>query len=603
MSDQNYWSRMRRQRMTRRTLLGASAKAGVGAAGLALVGCGDDDDGAATAEVPEPAAPAAQPQAQAEDPVQPEAQADTQAQAAAEAVAQADKPRGGTLVTRDLVDPPSFDQFATFGYQAAGLFAHMAYPKLTKLKVGPNIAFNQFGPENWLAESIENPDPTTYVFNLQPNAVWENKAPTNGRPITSEDVAYTFGEPFETFGNRAAIAPHLDTVQPISDKSVQFNLNKPLAPFILYVGHQAGPQIYPFERANNEDFFRGDQVSGAAWTLESYDVGSKVVYRRNPDYWDPGPPYIEQVEWVFIRDPSTLAAVTRTGELDAQTNGFFGYARADARELMQEIPDGNWAEWPLVEALGVTVDIAAEPFNDPRVRQAMSNLLDRTGLLKVHDSDDIGAWTTALPALDFWWRNPQEDAELNPFYALDPQRASELLQAAEVDGISGVNLNTNVGYGPDFVEESTAIQAMFQAGGISLDLNQQEQAEYYATTFRGEHLGQVGHNRMVGTTEPDEPLTFIYTGDSPRSGVPNGELFDSDAKLQGLLNDQRSETDRDTRKGIIDELQAYIAEQMYVIHGVDWVITVYARPGLEDVHWISTFSPEPQFHRAWYSDL
>ncbi len=48
----NYWKTLRRRQISRRTMLGASAKAGVGAAGLALVGCGDDDDdaGAAAAE-------------------------------------------------------------------------------------------------------------------------------------------------------------------------------------------------------------------------------------------------------------------------------------------------------------------------------------------------------------------------------------------------------------------------------------------------------------------------------------------------------------------------------------------------------------------------
>ncbi|MCY3920987.1 MAG: hypothetical protein OXG27_01150 [Chloroflexi bacterium] len=44
MSDRNYWQRMKRRQLSRRTLLRASARAGVGATGLALVGCGDDDD-------------------------------------------------------------------------------------------------------------------------------------------------------------------------------------------------------------------------------------------------------------------------------------------------------------------------------------------------------------------------------------------------------------------------------------------------------------------------------------------------------------------------------------------------------------------------------
>ncbi len=51
MSDRNYWTSLRQRKISRRTMLGASVKAGVGAAGLALVGCGDDDDDAAPAVV------------------------------------------------------------------------------------------------------------------------------------------------------------------------------------------------------------------------------------------------------------------------------------------------------------------------------------------------------------------------------------------------------------------------------------------------------------------------------------------------------------------------------------------------------------------------
>ena len=51
MSDRNYWTTLRQRKISRRTMLGASAKAGIGAAGLVLVGCGDDDDDAAPAAV------------------------------------------------------------------------------------------------------------------------------------------------------------------------------------------------------------------------------------------------------------------------------------------------------------------------------------------------------------------------------------------------------------------------------------------------------------------------------------------------------------------------------------------------------------------------
>ena len=60
MSARNYWTALRQRKISRRTMLGASAKAGVGAAGLALVGCGDDDEPDAGAVAAERAAAAAE---------------------------------------------------------------------------------------------------------------------------------------------------------------------------------------------------------------------------------------------------------------------------------------------------------------------------------------------------------------------------------------------------------------------------------------------------------------------------------------------------------------------------------------------------------------
>ena len=60
MSDRNYWTSLRQRKISRRTMLGASAKAGIGAAGLALVGCGDDDEPDAGAVAAERAAAAAE---------------------------------------------------------------------------------------------------------------------------------------------------------------------------------------------------------------------------------------------------------------------------------------------------------------------------------------------------------------------------------------------------------------------------------------------------------------------------------------------------------------------------------------------------------------
>ena len=110
----NYWGRLRRQRVTRRSLLRASAQAGVGATGLALVGCGDDDDDEQQAEQQQ-----AQQQQQAEE---------QQAEPAA-----GDRPRGGTLESFVGSPPNSLDmQQEILAYDFLGV----NYSKLLKQVTG-----------------------------------------------------------------------------------------------------------------------------------------------------------------------------------------------------------------------------------------------------------------------------------------------------------------------------------------------------------------------------------------------------------------------------------------------------------------------------------
>ena len=101
----NYWETLRRRQISRRTMLGASAKAGVGAAGLALVGCGDDDDDAGTAAA-ERAASAAEEAAAAAIAAGEARAAETEAaaDAAAEAAAAASEASAAASQAADAAD-------------------------------------------------------------------------------------------------------------------------------------------------------------------------------------------------------------------------------------------------------------------------------------------------------------------------------------------------------------------------------------------------------------------------------------------------------------------------------------------------------------------
>ena len=123
MSDRNYWTTLRQRKISRRTMLGASAKAGVGAAGLALVGCGDDDEPDAGAAAAERAAAAAE-EAAAAAVAAGDARAADSAAAAAVAAAAADAAAEAADAAGEASDAAA--QAAAAAADAAALAAEAA---------------------------------------------------------------------------------------------------------------------------------------------------------------------------------------------------------------------------------------------------------------------------------------------------------------------------------------------------------------------------------------------------------------------------------------------------------------------------------------------
>lgn len=202
MSERNYWQRMKRNRMSRRALLRASGRAGVGAAGLALVGCGDDDDdGQAAAQVQQQDQPQQQAMQQQQQTMQQdEQQAEQQAVAAAQQedqeqqqAAQQAQPAGvdrygGTLrfstpaATHDFFDPHR----GVFGPTQYWMGFYMNYMIRWASKEGGII-------EEDITSLPELPDAETYIFSVDRGARFWDQYPTEGgRNVTASDIVINF---------------------------------------------------------------------------------------------------------------------------------------------------------------------------------------------------------------------------------------------------------------------------------------------------------------------------------------------------------------------------------------------------------------------------
>ena len=186
MRDIPPWTHRRRRRMTRRALLRAAARAGLGTAGLALVGCGGDDDD--TPDEP-PADDQADDEPTPDDQTSPgqlgSPDDDTTTPAAgADTPPAASVPQPGGIAqlfaVTDEIDrfDPHRSRFRTTQRILSLLYSRLLRPD--------SVSQGTLEPD--LAAIPEMPDDTTYIFTIRPQAVFWDGAPANGRAVDADDV-------------------------------------------------------------------------------------------------------------------------------------------------------------------------------------------------------------------------------------------------------------------------------------------------------------------------------------------------------------------------------------------------------------------------------
>ena len=340
MTGSTYWTRLRNRRLSRRAVLRSAATAGVGAAGLALVGCGDDDDDQQAA-----AQQQAQPEQQQDAAAQAADQAEQQEQAMQQqqqqaAVAQAQQqegppPMGGELRISDTSDLASFDMFLTFGYKAA-LHGHNCYPMLTQFSNNPGQSSIDFQPELWLAESAEQPDDTTWLFTIKENAVWEDREPVNGRAVTAEDVAFSWsGDRYANYPNRGAIQPSLVGVEATDDRTVQVRPQWPARSIPALPRPSRRPLCHAAGAADRRDVAADDDQCRTRSSSMSTSRARASSTSAIPPISTRPSPNADSLVINFISDNSAIAAAFLTGELNTT---WFGVAPPIVEELEEQHP-------------------------------------------------------------------------------------------------------------------------------------------------------------------------------------------------------------------------------------------------------------------------
>jgi peptide/nickel transport system substrate-binding protein len=467
--------------------------------------------------------------------------------------------RGGILRVRGW-DPPHFDPHQTRAFMTMTTLSFV-YSKLLRHKVGAGVPPGTFAVESDLAERWEQPDDTTYLFHLRRGVRWHNKPPVNGRELTADDVKFTFNRFLTIKGNpERYLLDSVERVEAVDRYTVKFVLTEPYVWLPNKLANALCTWIVAPEVVEKYgDLKKAETAVGTGpFTLERHEPNVKLVFKRNPNYFRAGQPFVDGVEWMIVEDDSTGLAMYRTGNLDAGPSTWWSVRQQDLDGLRKSVPRLGYQDvlGNLVYAISLRND--QPPFADVRVRRAVSRAIDRQAIIDA-------VWMRGEPSgpvprgLREWSLRVDQLGEGAKYFRYDPKEARRLLAEAGYPNGFKTQLTATAGYGTDLVDAVQLVLRYLKDVGIRAELKLQEYGAYQATTIQGRFDGMTIGPFAVAW-DPDDALYGPYSPEQPRN---RGHI--SDAKLTAMIKEQRRLRDLDARKKLVADIQRYLADQQYYV--------------------------------------
>ncbi|MGK2964768.1 MAG: ABC transporter substrate-binding protein [Tepidiformaceae bacterium] len=581
-----YWDRYWKYRSNRRRFLGAAGIAGAGLSGMALVGCGDDDEGSAS----------------------PTSSGTTGGSPTAAASA----PKVGGTLRHPIFgvssgDPPTLYPFENISYQVQTISA-FHYSRLLKGSSGPDINVTDYTKiEGDLAQNMpEQPDDVTYIFKFKPNIFFHDKAPMNGRQATAKDFLATWDFFKGSAINAARFNNVITSLEAPDDETIKITLKEPTAPFLVNgAASDQGIWFIPVETINN-DQVKSDPVGTGPWSFDKYETGVRMTWKRHPKYYDQGRPYFENIDASLVRDPQRIFAALQAGELDV-SYAMLASQITDVREKLPE--DGQVVRFGTGSVQGFWFNFDNKPWDDVRVRKALSMSLDRQGVLDALDPTENTEWNSFFgTALKPHYLNPAVPSEFGAGaenFQYNVAEARKLLEAAGHVGLE-VNIVSNVDrYGPNAQQQWEAVKALMDQAGFKAQNVYQEYGAYIQSSYFGKFNDQkaVGLGPLIGTVlDPDDIFLTCYWSGSARhnwQGTPPPEV----AGLDAMFLKQRTLLDVDERVEYVQDIQRKMAESMLWVPTVNAGGLAYVQPWVKDAHYKSSYATNVDtFAKAYFTD-
>jgi peptide/nickel transport system substrate-binding protein len=397
-------------------------------------------------------------------------------------------------------------------------------------------------------------DQTRLTFKLREGVKWHD-----GKPFTSADVKCTFDALVgkRDIGLRKNPRKewyfNVNEVTTDGDHAVTFHLGRPQPSLLMMLASNVSP-VYPCH-VNGRDM-RLKPIGTGPFKVADFKQNDSIRLVRNPEYWKPGRPYLDGVDWKIITNRSTRILAFIAGEFDMTFSQDVSIPLL--KDIRSQAPNAYCEVNPHNIQGQLLINRDAAPFDDEKIRRAMMLTIDRKAFVEIlsEGQDKIGGFMLSPPE-GLWGLDPAQLAGI-PGFGPDVARNREEAR----------RIMTELGYGPQKplkIRIGTRDLAVYRDPAVLLidqlkhvfiegELEIIESALWYTRLARKDF--QVAMN--VGGSATDDPDITFY--EHFACGSERNYTNYCNRDMQAKFDAQSAMTDAEKRKALVQEIDRKLQE-------------------------------------------
>lgn len=430
---------------------------------------------------------------------------------------------------------------------------------------GYNVAYSIYDPlvlraadgsyQPYLAESIEvNDDYTVWTVTLRDGVEFHDGTPLDADALLSNFTDHLMADDSEVSGDDQL--GQVEELAVIDELTVEYRLVRPNAVFADILTTDAG---FPFSpTAAAEDPNGSSPVGTGPFVFDSWTRDSQLRVVRNENYWQAGLPYLDEIVFRPMPDADTRQQALAAGDIDAMLS-LSGSGDIEIAGVRVDTRPGN-------VTAAVLFNNTSAPFDDRRVRRALSMAVDSEGLMIVSDAAGVERANQMFgPDSPYY---SEEAAEIARGLSSDPAAAEAELEGYlqdpnRSDGAApGTPLSITLHCNSTSSAQAIAqlYQSNWEAIGVSVEIVPVESATLQSQARSKDYDAQC--YRVGKEFDAGRALSAAFGAESSQNfaGFSSPEVTDLLAELETV-------SDPDERVDIVGQISVILAEEVPQLYG------------------------------------